>query len=306
MKNLIFCNHAHHGDVFIARGLVQDLLTQLPNWDIKYAAYCNPKILKDLVPCLDPNDARNLWPSQYHLSPVLSSHDNTTILVNTWVGAYQGQYPGGHPPFVYLYKIFGQCYDIINKVAGTNLILDSNMWRYVPDIDYSKYDVTSADQFLSNHEKVYLFCNGSVHSMQSSMQNMKDLIEFFANKYPNITFLATEKYETSKANVKFTSDIFHTDNDLCEISYISTKVNLIVGRNSGPFSFANTRRNLRNCNKIYVNFSHHGYDTLPYGLDIAADFRHTNTLHWYYAIEALDQAIQDELTNNQLSGFKYV
>jgi hypothetical protein len=207
-----------------------------------------------------------------------------------------------------MYVIFGLCYNEINNLVGTNLQLNPNIWHYVPEINYARYDVSAADQFLAQHEKVYLFCNGQVRSMQSSINDMQGLIELFAAKHPQVTFLATEKFNTATPNIKFTADIFGLENDLCEISYLSTspKVNLIVGKNSGPFTFANTRRNLLDHRKIFVNFSHHACDTLPFGLDISADFRHTNTIYNQYIYETIAQAIHDEMHNHQTSGFKHV
>lgn len=304
MKNLLFCNHAHHGDVFISRGLVADVISQLPNWQVQYATFCDPKIIMDIVPCIDPAISRQIW--HEHYSRAIFNHDRSSIFVNTWVGAYLGEFPCGHPPYKYLHKLFGICYDTINDLVGTNLRLNADYWHYVPDFDYSKFDLTAARHFLETHKKVYLFCNGRVHSMQSSINNMQDTINAFAEKYADITFLATEKFETSRPNVVFTEDIFKLPNDLVEISYLSTKINLIVGKNSGPFSFSNTKTNLLDAKKIFVNFSHHACDTLPYGLNIAADFRHSNTVYTHYFNEIIEQAIEDELNHNQLSGLTHV
>lgn len=305
--NLMFCNHAHHGDLFIVRGMVTDLVKQLSHLHLYYAHFCNHKVMNDIMPSLDTALARSIW-NDHHFEKFVRVDINggTIPVLNTWVGAYHGHWPGGHPSYVYLYKIFENCYNILNSELEVNVKLNPNIWHYIPDINYDHYDLTIANQFLTNHEKIYLFCNGHVHSMQSQMDNMKSIIEILAERHKDATFLVTEKFNTVLPNIKFTSDLFQYDNDLCEISYISTKVNLIVGKNSGPFTYTNTKRNLLDTKKIFVNFSNHGVDTLPYDLGISADFRHTSTTYLYYALEILEQAIEDARTNNQISGFKYV
>jgi hypothetical protein len=55
----------------------------------------------------------------------------------------------------------------------------------------------------------------------------------------------------------FASEIIKKENgsDLNEISYLSTKCNVIIGRASGPFTFAINRQNIEDPNKILLSFS---------------------------------------------------
>jgi hypothetical protein len=127
-----------------------------------------------------------------------------------------------------------------------------------------------------------------------------------ADLYPQDTFLATEIYPTTKPNVKFTSNIFNISNDLREISYLSSHADLIVGRNSGPFTYANTKSNLQDAGKVFMCYSHDARDVLPYGMDIAADFRFSDVTDSAQALSQINQAITDIKQDQILSGFRII
>jgi hypothetical protein len=60
----------------------------------------------------------------------------------------------------------------------------------------------------------------------------------------------------NKDNIKYTKDIINIrDNDLNEISYISTFCDIIIGRGSGPYCFSTIKSNLLNKNKIFIGFT---------------------------------------------------
>ena len=122
---------------------------------------------------------------------------------------------------------------------------------------------------------------------------MQSIIETLATKYPDDAFVATELFETKHTNIYFTDAIFKKNCDMCEISYLSTKVNVIVGKNSGPFTYANTKQNLQDPSKKLVCFSHKPEDTLPYGLDFAADFIFSDTTDDTVAVAIIEKAINE-------------
>jgi hypothetical protein len=70
-----------------------------------------------------------------------------------------------------------------------------------------------------------------------------------ADTFPQITFLLTNPgtIKIQKNNVFYCDEIINSPikiNDLNEISYISTRCKLIVGRSSGPYSFSITEKNV--------------------------------------------------------------
>jgi len=302
MENIVFFNHWHYGDLFSTRGWVADIKRQLPETNFFYAHKKNPRAIIDLVETLDDeNNAAVLdGISQWNRF----GSDDDTILINTWVGSYMGLWANTHPSYMSHHRIIGECYNNLRQQFGIELELSDDVWDYVPQIDYSVYNTKAVDdntEFVGNS---YLFCNSEVASKQSSMDNMQKIIEYVAANHTKDTFIATEKFETTLDNILFTSDIFSDACDLCDISYLSTKVNLIVGKNSGPFTYANTKDNLLDKSKIFVNFSHKPEDTLPYGLDIKADFRFSSTTFASPAVKIIETAINDIYNNKQVSGFK--
>lgn len=300
MSDIIFFNHWHYGDLFSTRGVVADIKRQLPDHNFYYAHRKNGRAIVDLVDTLDSVDCEQILSTVNQWNRFASDDDN--ILINTWVGSYMGLWPNTHPSYVSHHRIFREMYGNIRQNYGIDLQLSENVWDYVPQIDYTHYDTAAVDN-LSYSGNLYLFCNSEVASKQSSMDNMKKVMEYVADNHKNDTLVATEKFETSCKNIIFTADIFNSTCDLCDISYLSTKVNLIVGKNSGPFTYANTKQNLQDANKVFVNFSHKPEDLLPYGLDISADFRFSSTAFASPAARIIERAIDDIKNSKQVSGY---
>ena len=84
---------------------------------------------------------------------------------------------------------------------------------------------------------------------------MKPIIDNLSERFDESVFFITEDFENKNKNVYYTGDfIKNVDNDLHEISYLSTKCNMILGRNSGPMCVCLTKENLFNKNKIVYSF----------------------------------------------------
>jgi hypothetical protein len=217
-----------------------------------------------------------------------------TIFVNTWVGSYEGLYPPHHPSFISHCNIYSECYKTLNSYYNLNLTLNPDVWHYVPNIDYSKeFNTGIVDDFLSTVGKVNLFCNGEVLSTQSSMGNMENIVNQLALKYPNQTFVVTSKINSNAPNIKFTGDMFNLPCDLCEISYLSSKIDVVVGKNSGPFTYSTTKANLTDSNKKFICFGHKIEDTLVNGMSFPAQFEFSNTVDDQEAIMILEKTINE-------------
>jgi hypothetical protein len=104
---------------------------------------------------------------------------------------------------------------------------------------------------IKNGFKV-LICNNNSLSGQSNNLNLDYLIDQVSELYPDITFYVTDKMSVNKSNVIFTSDITNALPDLLEISYISTKCNIIIGRGSGPYSFSILFENIKDESKTFL------------------------------------------------------
>jgi hypothetical protein len=273
ITDIVFFNHWHYGDLFSTRGLVTDIQSQLPGLNYQYIHSKNARSTQDLASSPDADTCQRML-AQIPMHQRLAHTDNT-LFINTWVGAYQGLWPNTHPSYMDHRKIYAELYRHLSENYQLNLKL-SDDWHYVPDYDIQKIDSTSIQRFFAEHTgKTYLFCNGQVQSTQSSMGNMAAIIDRLAGKYPADNFIATERFPTQCDNIYFTDDIFHLSCDICEIGLLSHSCDLIVGKNSGPFTYSTTRENL-NSDKKFICFSHKPEDVLPYGLDFTSEFLFSN------------------------------
>ena len=104
---------------------------------------------------------------------------------------------------------------------------------------------------------------------------MSQHITHFANQYPNYKFICTRKFNKTQENILFVEDLVQNSEgcDLNEIACISEYCDVVIGRNSGPFLFTNTKANLSNPNKKFLAFGRNYGDCFPAALSFPCDFR---------------------------------
>jgi hypothetical protein len=182
-----------------------------------------------------------------------------------------------------LYEQWGKLYNAINKTFGTSLELKPNKEDYLPRIDYNQLNTAYVDSFLEFRKNRFkaLICNNEPHSSQSFVSDMTDIINQLAEEYEHVDFYCTNSIKTSADNVFFTNEItkFADKCDLLEISYLSSRVDLIVGKNSGPFVFCETYDNYMDPNKTIISFNkkHPDYEdikeTMSNGLQLKCKYK---------------------------------
>ena len=287
-NTIVFFNHWHYGDLFSTRGLVTDIQSQLPELNYQYIHSKNARSTQDLASSPDAETCRQMLSHLPMHQRVAHSED--TLFINTWVGAYQGLWPNTHPSYIDHRKIYAELYRTLSQSYNIDLKLQQ-IWDYVPDYDLNKIDTVHIEQFIIDKKRTHLFCNGQVQSTQSSMGNMATIINTLAEKYPDNTFIVTESFPSSASNIYFTNDIFQKDCDICDIGMLSHRCDTIVGKNSGPFTYSSTNKNL-NSDKKFVCFSHKPEDVLPYGLTFTSEFNFTNTTNDEQAIAIICECIE--------------
>jgi hypothetical protein len=211
----------------MSREYVKDLMSIFQCDEYYYFHKNNPDILSDIV---------NLK----HTSEMIEAD----IKINTWIGQFinQGLFKGCN---------FPGYYEVMTRLY-TNLGIQDKLKDivyYVPSVDYSKFYINNVDTYFGENTKNVLFCNNDVKSGQASNQDLSNVINNLLYKFPNIKFIVTNKNDNimSRYNLVYASDIINKpDNgfDLNEISYISTKSDIIVGRSSGPYSFSVVKENI--------------------------------------------------------------
>ena len=289
MSKIIFFNHYHRGDLLTHKEFIRQLQTELPDFTFEYMHFNHPKLTRDLnIPLVGAPDNLDAKTPFYQ--------DDGVLYVNTWIGCFWDIFceHGG----INMNSLWHQWDKIIATVNGhfdTEVALREDKESYLPEIDFTKFDVTSIDAYLkTSTNKKILICNGPPKSGQSFSDNMQDFINLAAEDSPNIDFICTTKFDTTLDNVLFTDDII-IDNevedkrapwedreinncDLQEISYLSEHCDAIVGKNSGPFVFCETYNNYMNPDKKFLSYNvswgigKPPTETMSNGLDIKCKY----------------------------------
>lgn len=278
---IVFFNHYHRGDLFTHKEFVRHIKKLLPDISYEYWHFNHPKVNLDLqIPLTNT-------PNQIDQKTVFCYiNTNETLGINTWIGARPdilSTYKG-----VNLQSLYDSWKIIFDKI-GLKLYDDPE--QYLPSIDYSFFNVKNIDEYLSkSNKKRVLICNGKPMSNQSFQSDMQEIISSLASKYENIDFICTKKIERRYQNIHFTDDIIRDDDefrgenpfwndrskntcDLNEISYLSTKCDVIIGKNSGPFVFCETKENFKDSTKIIVSFSNGPQESMSNNVDFKCDYR---------------------------------
>jgi hypothetical protein len=270
MRDICFFNDFHNGDVFSGKAWIRDIMQQVKDIQYGYAHPNNSKIVMDLN-CMYLNS--NTLPKDIKSNDRYPSNEYT-IFINTWIGCYLaevGKQNEEHANWPNLYHMWTLIYNKLNEINDMNLVMNPDPLAYVPSTTWSSYRTDLIDEYISkltNVGNIRLFCNGDVRSQQSKFNDMTEVILRLARRYKDDLFICTSKnFRTSMNNIVFTEDIFNLDNDINEISYLSTNpmCRTIVGRNSGPYMFCHVRENIFNSNKQFISLSNRPSDSYPWG-----------------------------------------
>lgn len=244
-----FYNNWHNGDIHNSRGLITHIMKHMGVDNIYTYRHINgPKLLLDVnVQYIN---------EQVNTNELVFYRDGE-LYINTWIACIDEQ---GHQ----FCSRFG-CNDIGNmhllnciyRLLKKDIVV-TDEWELVSDINYGKYINNNILNFVKSDTKDILLCNGPVLSGQAHNFSFTPIIYQLSDRYPDCRFILTQKDDQiNKNNVYYTTDIIRDvgSSDLNEISYISTKSNIIVGRASGPFIFAQTRSTLTDETKTFISFN---------------------------------------------------
>lgn len=282
-NRIIFFNHFHRGDLFTHKEFVREIKRSLKNVDYEYWHFNHPKVNLDLqIPLTGvPKVPQN------HL---FYRHEDI-LLINTWIGVHSQIFNEcGGVNLQSLSRSWETIYETINSLFNVNLVTYNDITKYLPTVDYTFFNLDSIDAYLKQRtsQKKVLICNGIPMSNQSFQSSMESEIREFALKYKDIDFICTKKFNCSIPNVCFTDDIIADKEeyayktpwndrslnncDLNEISYLSTKCDMIIGKNSGPFVFCETYDNLMDSAKKIISFSRGERESMSNGIDKKCDY----------------------------------
>jgi len=288
MTDLVLYNHFHNGDLFASKGFVLELCRQLEFFDvnIKYLHANHPKVLSDLPVEYAPILSHPVMKlADVHRMKIFMQDD--VLYVNTWIGPYISAYtldevtcevdaPGiNYQSYQYIWKhIFSE----INKLTPWSLQLNDNVWQHVPTIRQDRFPLAWMHAFLNRGAYKFrvLVSNGPVHSGQAyASHNMIHLLLPMIQHSTDVQWIFTANTGCVLPNVVYTGDIIPSNGAICdlnEIGLLSEHCDIIIGRNSGPFLFTNTQRNLADQTKTFIALGKSDGESFPWNLTTPARF----------------------------------
>jgi hypothetical protein len=259
IKRIVFFNHWRNGDSFVNKAYVKQIIESHPGCEYFYAHQHHENIAADLNCRHQPLD---VLPQELNWRQMLGfDYVNKTLYVNCWAGVWQNIHFGmdDHPNFDILHRGWS---DILTSL---NLPVLGDYHYYLPMTDFAFYDCRQADQYLKlrriRDRKMILFCNGPVMSRQCDLTDMAETVQILSSKYPEYEFLLTYPVNVSAQNVFCTDEIFGSPvGNINQIAYLSQFAELVVGKNSGPFTYSQHRANLNNYQKSFLCYGKRAID----------------------------------------------
>lgn len=236
---IIFYNNFNAGDLFTAREFVRELKNNL-NIQSYFAHKLHPSLLDDVIEFTeltsycDPHKSFNI-------------HDGT-LYFNTWIGRDSSYVL---PGITCRLDMFRKLYNDILNETGVDYQLKRSYDEYIPTIDYSNINLNIPDK----NRKLVLISNGPVFSSQAFNFDFDFVTYQLCEKYKDILFFATKKFNYAPNNLIYTDDLTKKLPDLKEISYLSRFVDIIIGRSSGPYVYCQVKENYLESKK-FMSFTY--------------------------------------------------
>lgn len=277
INNIVFFNSWHNGDCFVGKEYIKKLignLKQIGDFNFYCLHYQSEKILKDL----EAKHIRVNLPEEVDTLDIVKVVGDT-MYINTWIGVFSPLFTKTqqHCNYSILSISWPIIFYLVEQKLGLKFQLINRQDRTdpadgIPTTDWTKYDIAPVKNFVFDKKKIVLICNNEGNSFQnhfSKIGNLENTIAQLASKHPETTFVCTQRVNVSYSNVFYTSDIFSgvAGGDLNEIAYLSTFCSLIVGKNTGPYTFCQVKDNAFREDCIFYSISDRHSDTLLYNID---------------------------------------
>ena len=245
MKRVVFFNYYHNGDIHVSRGFIRRIIEKVKQLDptirFFYSHRNSPELLSDII---------DLQFDSNGLGQVNNDHANLvvvgdTVYINTWYAQQHYRYMNRYGITIdSLYSAFD---DTCKSLWGFSLEdLSTEPGDFFPTIDYEKFQIAQAKNWLSSHpgKKVFV-SNGAILSDQAHYFGLTPIIDVISKNHPDKIFiLSNNDGHPGSNNIIHSSDIIlKSGNDLNENSYIASHCDVIIGKASGAFSFSVTKEN---------------------------------------------------------------
>jgi len=262
---VIFYNHFHNGDLHYSRGFVNysasEILKQIPNAEFEYRHAQKPDTVSDIPNVKEISQPDNIGPPCDDPSQVFIHFTGNELYINTWICVEGCRYWNGTCMRQEIIK-WCDAFKSMEEHLNISMPPPTDWITCIPKINYEKYKIDNVDAHMEatngKYQKRFFVSNGPIYSNQAPDVDFDQIISNIANDNPQCLFYMTQKLgEINIPNVVYTEDIIKKDGcDLNENSYLSTFCDVLVGRTSGPSSFAGCYENLMDENKTMIVCSH--------------------------------------------------
>ena len=271
---IVFFNHYHNGDIFASKGYIADLIKEFSSHELYYQHYHSGKLLRDLNIQHQTLEA----PLGKFSDRTPLSGDKDSLYINTWIGNYL-PYGDGINWNTY-HTMFSKIYSAVSDMIDGFIELGPKEY-YVPEINYEYFDIPDVKVPLGS----IIISNGPVLSGQSDLGDLNGLIQRLLDETDRHIIL-THFAPFNSERISFTNNIISTTGgDLNEISWLASECEYIIGRNSGPFCFMNTKKILNNPNKKIISIGNNEKDSFIYDFPTKAKY---NFVHDNNILDVLD------------------
>ena len=240
-KNLVFFNYFHNGDVHSGREFVKDIIKKTGYESVFFYHKLKSSILKDI-------NLKEILLDDTIDNDKLIYEDIENIYINTW---FHVKY--GHSRYQCTLEALYYNFTIIYDYLKIKL---ESISYYIPSIDYFKYNIKKIDDFFdgSKYDKYIYVSNGEIESFQSDPISLDEPIYLLSKIYKNCLFILSNKSIIKSDNIILSKDIIGSngEGDLNENSYITTKCDIIIGRESGPYFFSYVKENVTGDKKQFI------------------------------------------------------
>lgn len=249
--NIYFYNHYHNGDLHLSREIVKYLLDNLEHQTSFYISNCDANIFYDLpvIPIGFDN---------YHFlnqnSRIFMNRED--LFINTWIGQSNRFFLDRKNAFCVSASANLKLLKSITDNLSIGCKIDER--GLVPRINFNSLDSKNKiDNFFITKKNNILFCNNFPKSNQAASDDLSFLLNYLSKQFPNINFIVTNKQnEIAKfENIYYSEEICLKSKNLIDISYMSTKCDVIFGRASGPYEFCKISDNIFEKEKKFICFS---------------------------------------------------
>lgn len=271
---IVFFNHYHNGDIFASKGYIKDLVKELSSHELYYQHYHSPKLLRDIniqhqtleVPLGNFSDRNPM------------AGDKDSIFINTWIGNHLSRDNGIN--WNTYHMMFSKIYSALADMMDRSIEVGPVEY-YFPEIDYEYFDIPD----IKIPKGSIIISNGPVLSGQSNLPDLNNIISGLLEKTDR-NIILTHFAPFNSDRIHYTNNMIETTGgDLNEISWVASQCDYLIGRNSGPFCFMNTKNILNDSSKNIISIGNNEKDSFIYNVPVKSNY---NFIHDQDILNVLD------------------